>query len=80
MGEETQQEVIGILRHGQYRGFGPMLESEYLEKKHRIGVSKETVRKWMAEAGLWRARRQRVAEIHPWRPRRERTPAGVLHL
>src|SRR2546427_136909 len=36
------------------------------------GVSKETVRQWMREAGLWRARRQRVEEVHRWRPRRER--------
>lgn len=70
--EETRQGVIGILKQDVYRGFGPTLASEYLAKKHRIAVSKETVRKWMREAGLWRARRQRVEEIHMWRPRRER--------
>jgi transposase len=72
IGEEKRQEVIGILQQEKYRGFGPTLASEYLEKKHRIGVSKEMVRKWMREAGLWRARRERVEEIHRWRPRRER--------
>ncbi len=72
IGEEKRQEGIGILQQEKYRGFGPTLASEYLEKKHRIGVSKETVRKWMREAGLWRARRERVEEIHRWRPRRER--------
>jgi transposase len=72
IGEEKRQEVIGILQQEKYRGFGPTLASEYLEKKHRIGMSKETVRKWMREAGLWRARRERVEEIHQWRPRRER--------
>jgi hypothetical protein len=35
-------------------------------------VSKETARKWMRGAGLWRARRQRVKEAHQWRERRER--------
>ena len=72
IGEEKRQEVIGILQQERYRGFGPTLASEYLEKKHRIEVSKETARKWMQQAGLWRARRERVEQIHQWRPRRER--------
>ena len=29
-------------------------------KKHQITVSKETVRRWMAKAGLWQAGRRRV--------------------
>jgi transposase len=72
IGEEKRQEVMVILKQEVYRGFGPTLACEYLDKKHRIGVSKETVRKWMQEAGLWRARRQRVDDIHQWRARRER--------
>lgn len=55
-----------------YKGFGPTLASEYLAKKHKLEVSKETVRKWMKEAGLWRSRKQRVAEVHMWRARRAR--------
>src|SRR5947209_7706244 len=70
--EEKRQGVIGILKQDVYRGFGPTLASEYLAKKHRIVVSKETVRKWMREEGLWRTRRQPVEQIHMWRPRRER--------
>ena len=50
--EEKRQGVIGILKQDVYRGFGPTLASEYLAKKHRIVVSKETVRKWMREGGL----------------------------
>ena len=72
IGEEKRQGVIGILKQDVYRGFGPTLASEYLAKKHRIVVSKETVRKWMREEGLWRTRRQPVEQIHMWRPRRER--------
>jgi transposase len=72
IGDEKREGVIDILKQDVYRGFGPTLASEYLAKKHRIVVSKETVRKWMWEAGLWRARRQHVEEIHMWRPRRER--------
>jgi hypothetical protein len=55
-----------------YRGFGPTLASEYLAKKHNIEVSRETVRQWMIEAKLWRARQQRIEKIHEWRARRTR--------
>jgi hypothetical protein len=55
-----------------YRGFGPTLAAEYLHQRHRITVSKETVRQWMAKAELWQAGRRRVVEVHQWRLRRSR--------
>ena len=70
--EQDRQKAVGILSRDIYHGFGPTLASEYLAKKHKIEVSKETVRKWMRAAGLWRARKQRSTEIHQWRERRER--------
>jgi transposase len=70
--EQDQQKAVEILSRDVYKGFGPTLASEYLAKKHSMKVSKETVRKWMRGAGLWRARRQKVADIHVWRVRRER--------
>jgi biotin operon repressor len=69
---ETQQEAIAILTRPVYRGFGPTLASEYLAQKHDIAVSRETVRRWMIQARLWRARRQHVEKVHEWRPRRGR--------
>lgn len=72
IGEAQREKAVEILKQDVYKGFGPTLASEYLAKKHEIEVSKETVRKWMRGAGLWRARKQRVAEIHQWRERRER--------
>jgi len=35
-----------------------------------LQVSRETLRKWMAKASLWRPRSQRVKTIHVWRERR----------
>jgi hypothetical protein len=35
-----------------------------------VRVSKETLRQWLMEAGLWKARRRKVEEVHVWRPRR----------
>lgn len=69
---ETQQEAVAILTRPVYRGFGPTLAAEYLGKKHGIQVSRETVRQWMIQAKLWRARKQSVEKIHIWRPRRGR--------
>jgi transposase len=70
--KQAQQKTMEILSREVYRGFGPTLASEYLEKKHEMVVSKETVRKWMSQAGLWRPRKQKVVEVHVWRQRRER--------
>jgi transposase len=69
---DTEQEAVKILSQPEYRGFGPTLAAEYLAKKHNIEVNRETVRQWMIEAKLWRARKQRVEKIHEWRPRRSR--------
>jgi transposase len=70
--EQDKGKAVEMLSRDVYKGFGPTLAAEYLAKKHKIKVSKETVRKWMREAGLWRARKQRVEKVHMWRERRER--------
>ena len=69
---EMEQRAITVLSDPVYRGFGPTLAAEYLHKLHQITVSKETLRRWMVEAGLWKAGRRRVVEVHQWRPRRSR--------
>jgi transposase len=70
--EKTEKRAKEILAREEYRGFGPTLASEYLAKRHQITVSRETVRTWMRQAGLWRGRKRRVEEIHEWRQRRSR--------
>jgi hypothetical protein len=69
---ELEQRVVGVLSDPVYQGFGPTLAAEYLHKRHKITVSKETVRRWMQAAGLWKASRRRVEEVHQWRQRRSR--------
>jgi len=54
-----------------YRDFGPTLAGEYLAERDGIAVSKETLRQWLMAAGVWKARRRRLKEVHTWRPRRE---------
>ena len=69
---ETQQKAVEILSRPVYLGFGPTLASEYLGKKHKIQVSRETARQWMIEAKLWRARKQHIDAVHGWRERKDR--------
>lgn len=56
----------------QWHDYGPTLAAEELAAEHGIQVGKETLRKWLREAGLWKARRARVERIHQWRKRRAR--------
>lgn len=54
-----------------YYDFGPKFAAEKLNEKHEIKVSKETLRQWMIDWGLWKAKRQKHAQIHPQRDRRD---------
>ena len=68
---EAWRARAGARVQAAYRDFGPTLAAEYLAERDRIPVSKETLRQWLMAAGIWKARRRRVKEIHTWRPRRE---------
>src|ERR1035437_9949284 len=70
--EAIEREAVKILSAEVYRGFGPTLAAEYLRKKHGIEASKETVRQWMIQGKLWRAKAEKVEQVHVWRPRRSR--------
>jgi transposase len=63
-----EQQVIERMRQ-QYSDFGPTLASEKLHQEG-LRVSRETLRRWMAQAGLWRPRPKRAQRVHVWRPRR----------
>jgi transposase len=70
MSEEIKTRVLALFRE-HYRDFGPTLASEFLVAKHGLSVSRETLRHWVIEAGLWLPRRQR-RQFHLPRLRRER--------
>ena len=69
IGKKTEERAVALVRR-KYHDFGPTLASEYLAKDDGIVVSRETLRGWMIEAGIWRSRRQRIEEVHVWRQRR----------
>ncbi|MBV9302351.1 MAG: ISNCY family transposase [Acidobacteriia bacterium] len=70
--EKIEREAVKILSAPVYAGFGPTLAAEYLNEKHGIEASKETVRQWMMRAKLWRGKKAQVQQVHEWRPRRSR--------
>jgi winged helix-turn helix protein len=67
--EALRRAVLTII-HQWYWDFGPTLAAEKLREDHGIAVGRETLRRWMIEAGLWRDRKQRK-QVHQPRPRRE---------
>jgi hypothetical protein len=69
---EHKNQVLGILKKEEYIGFGPTLATEKLRQRHGISLSNETVRSWMIEANLWRAKKQKVRKVHKRRMRRSR--------
>jgi transposase len=68
--ERMRARVMRLIER-EYDDFGPTLIAEYLESRHGIRVGKETVRKWMIGAGVWKPKRARVSKIHAWRARRD---------
>src|SRR6476659_1433262 len=49
LSEEVERQAIAVLSDPKYRGFGPTLAAENLERKHEIAVSKETLRRRMGK-------------------------------
>jgi len=76
-GKPSKRRVDGKLREravrlyrSEYGDFGPTLAAEYLAEQHGVRVSKETLRKWLIQAGAWQAKPRRIQQVHVWRPRR----------
>jgi transposase len=67
---KTQRQALAVLKQPDWHDFGPTFAAEQLAKRHQIQVGKETLRRWMIEAGLWKSKSQRLQEVHCWRPRR----------
>ena len=69
IGAEQHEHFMALVsRH--YADFGPELAREYLARDHGFGYSTETLRGWMIQAGLWKAKVRRAKRVHSPRPRR----------
>ena len=67
---KTQKQALVILREPDWHDFGPTFAAQELAKRHQIQVGKETLRRWMIEAGMWQPGSRKIQEVHGWRPRR----------
>jgi len=61
--EKTRRKAVKLVE-SKYGDFGPTLASEYLGKREGIPVSKETLRQWLIEAGVWKRKKRRVEKVH----------------
>src|SRR5438309_4167088 len=66
----TKRQALAILKQPDWHDFGPTFAAEQLAKRHQIHVGKETLRRWMMRAGLWKSKAQTLECVHVWRPRR----------
>jgi transposase len=65
----TREQALDLLG-SKYRGFGPTLACEKLVEVEGLTISRESVRKLMIAAGLWKERRIRKIVTHQMRERR----------
>jgi transposase len=69
--DERKSAIMELVRQ-HYGDFGPTLACEYLASLHQHSIGVETLRGWMIEAGLWKAKCRRAQRQHPSRARRAR--------
>lgn len=62
--ESKRGEVVTFIKDDHTQGFGPIFMAEKLEEIKEIKLSKESVRKYMIEAGVWKARTRKKAVPH----------------
>ena len=65
--ERRLREYALELVRQNYRDFGPTMAAEVLLERHGVEISRETLRKWMVEAGQWLTRKQRRTLHQPRR-------------
>jgi len=67
--QKVRDRVINLYK-SKYPDFGPTLATEKLLELNKIKLSRETLRKWLIEKGLWIRERKSRKHRH-WRPRCE---------
>src|SRR5829696_8848329 len=68
--EQVREAALAAIRE-RYPDFGPTLAAEKLAEVHDLELGRETVRRWMAAAGLWTPREGRGPRVHQPRHRRD---------
>ena len=68
--DSIKNKVIDTIKE-KYSDFKPTFATEKLQEKQISVPSSQTVRIWMAEAGLWKTHKQKQVEYRAWRPRKD---------
>lgn len=66
---EIKQQIETLIK-ARYADFGPTYAAEKLKEVHQLYVSKETLRHYLIEWGLWKAKPGKEAKVHQTRERR----------
>ena len=67
--EENKKVKVKAICKRKYEDFGPTLASEKLFENEKIKISKETIRQWLIEEGLWTTKQKR-RKHRQWRERK----------
>lgn len=54
----------------RYHDFKPTFAAEKLATHHHITITAQTIRVWMTQRGLWKARKRKQPLYRSWRPRK----------
>lgn len=68
--DDFRNHVLDLVR-AHYVDFGPTFACEKLVEQHQVAISKETLRQWMTDAGIWVSRRERKQRVFQPRGRRD---------
>jgi hypothetical protein len=67
----VRKKALDLIRK-HYPDYGPTLAVEKLREKHKLKISKETLRQLMIVEGLWKGKKRKEKKAHPRRTRRSR--------
>jgi len=69
--EDVKAKAVETIKNN-YNDFKPGFAQEKLQTIHDMGMTSQTIRVWMTEAGIWKTRKQKNIGVHrSWRARKE---------
>lgn len=69
---EVREKSVALYRQ-KYKGYGPLIASQFLQKKDGLTVNASTLVRWLAAAGEWVVGQRKAPPVH--RHRREPKPS-----
>ena len=70
LNQSIKETVLGLIKE-KYSDFKPTFASEKLAEDQGMSINALTLRLWMIEGGLWKARKYKKVVYHAWRQRKD---------